>query len=186
MTATEATDNDSPVSRSVILAEVPNDGRHVTIAAKQDELAALAEFADVEAVTRFAAELHIRPWSKHGFIVTGTVSADVVQTCVVTLEPVPNVVNEAIELKLVPSSEAERYAPKPDSTGEVEVNADAVDLPDFFDGPSIDVGAVAVEFFVLGLDPYPRKDGAVFDPPDDPDAASLSPFAKLLALKRES
>ncbi len=42
-------------------------------------------------------------------------------------------------------------------------------------GGVIDLGALATEFLILGLDPYPRKPGAVFQPPQEatPDAESV-------------
>ena len=50
-------------------------------------------------------------------------------------------------------------------------------------GGMVDLGAIATEYFLLGIDPYPRKPGAVFDheiaPPDPED----HPFAALKALK---
>ena len=45
-----------------------------------------------------------------------------------------------------------------------------------------DLGAVAAEFFLLGIDHYPRKPGAVFAPPVE-DRAANSPFAVLAKLK---
>ena len=47
----------------------------------------------------------------------------------------------------------------------------------------IDLGALAIEFLILGLDPYPRKPGAIFQPPADaqPDEG---PFAALGVLKK--
>jgi hypothetical protein len=47
----------------------------------------------------------------------------------------------------------------------------------------VDLGALATEFLILGLDPYPRKPGAIFQPPADagPDEG---PFAALGALKK--
>ena len=42
----------------------------------------------------------------------------------------------------------------------------------------IDLGALAAEFFALGLDPYPRKPGAEFVAPPEP-APPDSPFAAL-------
>ena len=54
------------------------------------------------------------------------------------------------------------------------------DEPDPIIEGKIDVGALAAEFFALGLDPYPRKPGVEFvalaeSPPAD------SPFAALAA-----
>jgi hypothetical protein len=47
----------------------------------------------------------------------------------------------------------------------------------------VDLGAVATEYLILGVDPYPRKPGAVFAPP-----AAAAPrdesFAALATLKR--
>ena len=50
-------------------------------------------------------------------------------------------------------------------------------------GGVVDLGALATEFLILGLDPYPRKAGAVFQPPAQaqPDE---SPFAALAKLKK--
>ena len=46
----------------------------------------------------------------------------------------------------------------------------------------VDLGALATEFLILGLDPYPRKPGAVFELPQDvkPDPG---PFAALAGLQ---
>ena len=49
---------------------------------------------------------------------------------------------------------------------------------------SVDLGAVATEFLLLGIDPYPRKPGAVFDAPATGDPAG-HPFAALAALKKD-
>ena len=50
-------------------------------------------------------------------------------------------------------------------------------------GGTVDLGAIATEYFLLGIDPYPRKPGAVFEPPSAGDAAT-KPFAALAALKK--
>ena len=51
-------------------------------------------------------------------------------------------------------------------------------------GGTVDLGALAAEFLILGIDPYPRKPGALFQPPPDakPDQG---PFAALAALKKD-
>jgi uncharacterized metal-binding protein YceD (DUF177 family) len=111
------------------------------------------------------------------------VTADVVQPCVVTLEPVSGRVDEVIEVRLAPAAEADRFKPSTNEAGEIVIDLDD-EIPDFYEGGTIDVGAIAAEFFVLGLDPYPRKPGIAFDPLPDPDKAAVSPFAKLAVLKR--
>lgn len=181
---TETDSLPSPISRGLLTTDVPGDGRHVSLKVSDAEIAALAAFSGAVSIANFKAELDVRPWGKFGFRVSGTVTADVVQSCVVTLEPVEGRVNEPVEVKLAPIADAERYAPKTTPEGEIIIDVEGEDSPDFFEGAAIDVGAIAVEFFMLGLDPYPRKDGVEFVPLPDPGKAEVSPFAKLAALKK--
>ncbi len=183
---------DDPIlSRPLNLADVPPDGRSVLITATPAERAALAAAFDLPAVDRLEAQIRVVPWGRHGFRMTGRVGADVVQSCVVTLEPVAGHVDEPIDIKLIPAAEAERLAAKAAAATEIVVDAEAEDPPDVFDGVMLDPGAIAEEHFVLGLDPYPRKPGVAFEPPTaSPDDAAdpatpVSPFAALTKLRRE-
>lgn len=61
----------------------------------------------------------------------------------------------------------------------------AVDAPDrepLVDG-IVDLGAIATEFLLIGIDPFPRKPGAVFALPSA-EGASEHPFAALAALHK--
>ena len=51
-------------------------------------------------------------------------------------------------------------------------------------GGEVDLGAIVTEFLMLGIDPYPRKEGAEFEPPARHEDASEHPFAALAALKK--
>jgi uncharacterized metal-binding protein YceD (DUF177 family) len=58
---------------------------------------------------------------------------------------------------------------------------DADDPPDVLEGDALDLGAYVVEHLTLEIDPFPRKPGAAFVPPEpEPEA---SPFAVLKGLK---
>src|SRR6478672_7295951 len=83
----------------------------------------------------------------------GEVKAQVEQTCVVTLEPVGNAIDEEVDLLFVPGAE-------PRAEGETDEN-----LPEPLIDGRIDLGAIATEFLVLGIDPYPRKPGVAFEGP---------------------
>ena len=58
------------------------------------------------------------------------------------------------------------------------------DEPDPLVDGKIDLGALAAEFFALGLDPYPRKPGVAFEPPAEPEPQA-TPFAVLRGGKKE-
>jgi len=55
--------------------------------------------------------------------------------------------------------------------------------PEMLVDGKIDLGAIATEFLLLGIDPYPRKAGAEFATVKVDDAGSR-PFAALEALKK--
>jgi hypothetical protein len=110
--------------------------------------------------------------------VRGRLSASVVQTDVVTLEPVRQEVTEDIDLTLL-RADATWPGLKP---GEL-VDASEPDGPDLYHNGRIDLGVIAAEHLALGLNPYPRAPGIEFpghvedDPVEDP-----SPFAALAKL----
>ena len=82
-------------------------------------------------------------------------SATVGQDCVVTLEPIENEVEEADRPGVRPGGGAGHRHEEGDA-GRI----DAVDAPEPLIGGSVDLGAIATEFLILGIDPYPRKAGA--------------------------
>ena len=57
---------------------------------------------------------------------------------------------------------------------------DDEDEPDRLMDGKIDLGALAAEFFALGLDPYPRKPGALLDEERASSEPVFSPFAALV------
>lgn len=155
-------DGDSPVSFAVHVARLPKDGMSVAVEADAAQRAALAAAHGLLAVERFVAPLEVVAWKKGGVRVTGRVEADIVQQCVVTLEPVAARVDEAVAATFLP--EGSRLAvPSYSAEGEILLDAEGDDGPELFSGDTIDVGRLAEEFFALGVDPYPRKAGAALD-----------------------
>jgi hypothetical protein len=55
--------------------------------------------------------------------------------------------------------------------------------PELLFGDTVDLGALATEFLMLGIDPYPRKPGAVFVAEALEDEMD-HPFADLARLRR--
>jgi uncharacterized metal-binding protein YceD (DUF177 family) len=156
------------------VSEVPETGRHIDLVADERTRAALAKLAGLSDLPRLAASFDVTPHGRGGLHVVGRVSATVDQTCVVTLEPIENDIDEAIDLVFAPAS---ALAPP---LGEVEVPVE--DAPEPLVGGQIDLGAIATEFVILAIDPYPRKPDVVFQPPPAGDD-SAHPFAALAALK---
>ena len=92
-----------PWSVMVRLDEVGETGRHVELEASEATRAALAKPAGVDAVERLVATFDLTRRGRDGLRVSGRVSATVRQTCVVTLEPVVNEIDEAVDVEFVPA-----------------------------------------------------------------------------------
>jgi len=165
-----------PFSFPVPVRDIDRQGRTYRLEADAEARAALAEAFGILAVERLASELRVRQ-AERGYLVRGPLEAEVVQTCVVTLEPVRQAVSEEIDLLLVPA----RHDGGRDAGGTLADEAD-LDAPDTFTGNAIDLGAIASEHLALGLDPYPRAPGVAFAPHEEGEKEP-SPFAALARLK---
>jgi len=94
----------------------------------------------------------------------------------VTLEPIENGLEEQVDLMF---SSASTGASQTDTKDDDEPPEPLVD-------GKLDLGAIATEFLLLGIDPYPRKAGASLDAagPDEPVENEFQ--QKLRSLLRKS
>ena len=157
-----------PWSVPLALSEVPEGGRHLDLVADRQTRTAVAEQAGLDALPRLQASFDVAPHGRGGLHVVGRVSATVGQICVVTLEPLENEIDEAIDLVFAPADVSPIIG--------AEVDLSAADASEAF-------GEFATEFLILGLDPYPRKPDAIFQSPTAGED-SANPFAALAALKK--
>jgi uncharacterized metal-binding protein YceD (DUF177 family) len=161
----------SPWSVVVALDDIPETGLHTTIEAPEPVRADLAKLAGLRELPRLSAVFDLTPRGG-GLHVAGQVSAHLGQTCVVTLDPIESDLTESIDVVFVPAVQAPAKDLKLDD-----------EPPELLVGDKIDLGAIATEFLLLGIDPYPRKAGAEFAPIRADDAGAR-PFAALEALKK--
>ena len=166
----------------VAVEDVAETGQHFALAAGAEERASVAQMVGLRDLPRLEAELDVKRHGAGGLRVTGRVSATVGQTCVVTLEPLTNEVEEDVDLVFLPATAAAPQAGE--DAEEREPREPKWDDPEPLVGGAVDLGALTTEFLILGLDPYPRKPGAVFEAPQqaEPDAG---PFAALASLTKD-
>jgi uncharacterized metal-binding protein YceD (DUF177 family) len=165
-----------PLSRVVRIDALPKEGQTIAVQASAPERDALARLYDLPAIAALTATLRVEPAGRGGARVTGVVRGELTHICVVTLEPFSATVEEAVDVRYAPETE-EDSARRPARETLTLSLADEDDPDPIVDG-RIDLGALAAEFFALGLDPYPRKPGAEFVAPPE-QAAPVSPFAAL-------
>jgi len=165
----------TPWQVPVAVEDVAETGARFDLVANAQVRAAVARMASLRDLPRLEANFDVTRRGA-GLHVAGRVSATVGQLCIVTLEPLVNEVEEAIDLLFMPQPTAER------EDGEVGTRGESADETEPLIGGLVDLGALAIEFLILGLDPYPRKPGAVFQPPEAKPYES--PFAALASLRK--
>ena len=152
-----------PLRWRQMLDAIPPGGTRFERAATDEERAALRDAYDLLDVNTFSVDFEIRPWRKNGYRVLGAIDAEIVQSCVVTLEPVTQVIHETVDMTFLPQAEAERLAARQEEEGEIVVDMESNDPPEGFTGTSLDIGGLSAEQLALAIDDYPRKPGVDFE-----------------------
>ena len=168
----------SVLSHPYETAHLPPGGAELGIEASAGQRAALANAYDLLVVERLVATATLTPAAAGTVTVEGRVIADIVQACVVSLEPVVQHIDEPFSVRFAPAGSPGAQDP---SAREIAVDPEAPDPPEVMEGTEIDVGALAEEIFVLAIDPYPRAPGAVLpaEAGTPPESSEESPFAVL-------
>jgi len=175
------TEKPDPWRVPIAVAQIPDTGLHRNIDADQATRNAVAVVGGLREVLSVQASFDVTPKSGGRYHVAGHVRARVGQTCVVTLEEIESEIDEPIDLIFAPPEQIPQMAALVDEAE--ESGDDTPDPPEPIENGIIDLGRLATDALYLGVDPYPRKADAVFEPlvaaPDPED----HPFAALKALK---
>ncbi|WP_166296892.1 YceD family protein [Bradyrhizobium sp. 2S1] len=167
----------------VNVAQIPETGLHREIVADEAVRKAMAEAAELREVISAHATFDLQPKRDGSCHVTGRVLAKVGQTCVVTLDPIENEIDEEIDVMFAPPEQIPEMA---DLVDDAEAgDEETPDPPEPITGGFIDIGRLATDALFLGIDPYPRKVDAVFEQEVEAPDPENHPFAALKALKEK-
>lgn len=185
MTRTNSmTDKADPWRVPVPVAQIPETGLHRDIEAGPAVREAMAEVGGLREILSANASLDVTPKGGGRFHVGGHVRARVGQTCVVTLDPIENDIDEEIDLIFAPPEQIPDLADLVDEAAESDV--EIPDPPEPIVNGVIDLGRVATDALFLAVDPYPRRRDAVFEPPVVAADPEDHPFAALKALQLDA
>jgi Large ribosomal RNA subunit accumulation protein YceD len=174
------TDKADPWSVPVTVAQIPEAGLHRDIEAGAAAREAMAEVAGWREILSARAALDVTPKSGGRVHVAGHVRARIGQTCVVTLDPIENDIDEPIDLIFAPPEQIPQLA---DLVEAAESDTEIPDPPEPIVNGVIDLGRLATDALFLAIDPYPRRPDAVFEPPVVAADPEDHPFAALKALQ---
>jgi uncharacterized metal-binding protein YceD (DUF177 family) len=164
-------------SYPIEVAAIHPEGQSFTLVPDEATRQRLAGAANVVSIPSLKVVMEARPMAAGAVEISGKLEGIVRQTCVVSLDEFDNPVAENILAD---------FATDPESKASTEDEEEIEDLPDPIVDGKIDLGALAAEFLILSVDPYPRKPGAEFSPlPADEaeEAPKRSPFEQLAGLK---
>ena len=167
-------------SRLVTVSALPDEGRTVALQASEAERVGLAKRLGLVALDRLEASVTAAKRGA-GAAVRIQFSADVVQSCVVTLEPLRAKIEDCVDLLYRP--ENTEKSPAAGERREVVVGLDDDDSYEPLTGGTIDLGAAVAEHLALTIDPYRRKPDATLEPAGAEAEAADRPFAALADLR---
>lgn len=159
-------------SRPLIVDRVPKLGSMEKIAAEPAELKALAVRLGLPALHALKADIRATPWRGGGMKLDGTITADIDQVSVVSLETF----RQTVEVPLL------RYFLPQGSVAPTDG-----DDADPIEHGIIDLGEVTAETLALELEPYPRRPGESFQDMVEAEEAQPereSPFSALSKLTK--
>jgi uncharacterized metal-binding protein YceD (DUF177 family) len=152
------------------------DHRAVQLVADARERQALTLRFGLVRIDRLEAEV-VLVRQGEALTATGTLSADIVQSCAVSAEDLPVALREPLAFRFVPQGQAHG----PDA--EIELDADALDEIEFT-GTVVDLGEAVAQSVALAIDPFatgPEAEAAR----TLLDEGGASPFAALKGLIKD-
>jgi hypothetical protein len=183
MNARDASHDSSrdPWRAFVAVVQIPDTGLHRDIEADEPTRRAMADIAGLRDISSAHASFDLTPHSGGRIHVAGRVQARVGQNCVVTLDPIENDIDEEVDLIFAPSEQISELAELADDEGDSAI--DTTDAPEPIENGLIDLGRLATDVLYLAIDPYPRKEGAAFEPQIAARDPEDHPFAALKSLQ---
>ena len=166
----------------VVVAQIPDTGLHRAFEASDAVRAAMADVAGLREIMSASASFDLTLKSGGRVHVTGEVHARIGQTCVVTLDPIENEIDELIDLMFAPSEQIRSLSALVDEAAQSE-DEEVPDPPEAIVNDVIDLGRLATDALFLAIDPYPRRPDATFEPPAEIIDPADHPFAALKTLQ---
>ena len=141
---------DSEIPMRVEVGSVVRTPKRFHISAREVQRAAIARRIGVVRIDRFEAAIAVRRTPVDLIQLQGSLSADVVQECVITLDPIGARIQVEIDNYY---SEFPREMP----SGTDDLALGDENWPELVEDGWIDLGDAVIQELAVAIDPYPRK-----------------------------
>lgn len=168
----------------IMVAQIPDTGLHRDFEADQAARVAMAEVAGLREILSASASFDMDLKRGGRVHITGHVRARIGQTCVVTLDPIENEIDEQIDLMFAPPEQISQLSDLIEEAAENDT--EIPDPPEPIINGVIDLGRLATDALFLAIDPYPRKPDAVFEPHVEAADPDDHPFAALKTMQLDA
>ena len=164
-------------SHCLKLSELGLDSEAQSIAADGDQRKELAKRFDLPVIESLEARYDLVA-NGNRIKFTGIINATLEQSCAISGEAIPVIVEEPFEIVFVPKTEATS------SEDEIELAAEDCDIIEY-EGGKIDIGEAIAQTLYLSLDPFPRGPNAdeIARKQGLQSEEEAGPFGALAALK---
>ncbi len=164
--------------------------KHVEISAPNSSIPALCKRLNIHSIDSITASITLQRNGVNKVIhVKGTINATLYQKCVITTEPVHDVIEDEFEAWLadpnsaVSFAKAKRERMSRKEQNDLPIIEESEDPEAIIDG-KIDLGELVVQHISLALNPYPKIEGARYECKseglgDAPEGTYDNPFAAL-------
>lgn len=163
-------------SRVVSVFDLTEDPKKFTLSATEEECDALAKRFGLQKIRYLNAECEVWRQEDSNFIgLKGKFKCEVVQTCVVTFEPVIAKIKDNL-LEFFEERKEEKHGKKDQTEIDLPYLEDE-EVPELLESSELDMGEVIAQHLALSLDPYPRAPGAELAKiVESHDEKKISPF----------
>ena len=147
-------------SRVYVYEDLEEGVYQVQLVANDTERAALAKRFGLLELSHLSANITLtkEPDPSQPIKMSAHIRGNVVQECVVSLAPVASVIEEQVTCAFAPNDDTQQ------DKMEIDIDPNVEDPPEPVIDGRFDAGELIAEHFGLHLEPFPRAEGAEFDP----------------------
>lgn len=165
------------MSRIVSLESLTNRVDPYVIKATAAECDALAKRFNIVSIDFFEAHITVK-WRGEKSInydVTGVINAKLTQNCIVTLQGIPEEIDDTFDFRVVHPKQMKELTEELDEFEDIEFSED----------DDIDIGEIAAQYLALSMNPYPRLAETKALSVLTPEPRKKNPFSVLASLKND-